>query len=813
MANGGWRECTNWLTRCGAIRSDHKVNWPESTIDDLAHTLRDGVILCNLLNILEPGCLGTKDINQKPQMAQFLCLRNIKTFLQVCQEVFDVKEYDIFDPIILFELSDFFKVIRTLSILSQTPKLQRLHIPGFIVSKPRTLSQEDIYRNINSLDLVSSRSALLDSFHENEYTSYDTHIRNEEIYHDLCAIDIRTSLSISEHPVVPQQIIEKRDYVINELVETEKNYVDVLQTLLKCFIKPLIKIMKEDDFCTIFQGIKELHEIHKDFHLDLIKACSQYSSLRLSDVFLNWKDKFLVYADYCANLTTAQDRIQDICNQNEHINREVNRCQEEANNGKFKLRDILSVPMQRILKYHLLLDKLIHDTPQTHKDLPGLEWAKECMVDIAQYINEVKRDSDTLQIMNDVQKSIVDWDIVGMTELKNYGHLIADGELKIKAHNDQKLKPRYVFIFDQVVLMCKSIRFIGFQSDQYSFKQSLLISQYRLEDYTSRKFLYRENRWSYQFHMVHKSESTVYTFYARSEEQKMKWMKAIQDAMDNIEPSVCNLTSHKFVMQTFDIPTVCYHCSKYLKGCIFQGYKCEECFISVHKSCIPESGRCGLISPQSTTIQNTMFSNRFPADHSNFNQRHRSPDWTRNWSDNDTLTEHLWFVGEMDRDRATNLLESESDGTYLVRIRPQGPTRPVETVYALSLKSNNQVKHMKICERLEDGISSFYLSEKRFFPNLVELVNFYEKNSLSENFTGLDIKLKWPFCRILAIAKYNFSPTESNQLPLKEGCTLKILSKEGDQKGWWKGQIGDKIGFFPKVYVQEHSQCALKISN
>lgn len=120
---------------------------------------------------------------------------------------------------------------------------------------------------------------------------------------------------------------------------------------------------------------------------------------------------------------------------------------------------------------------------------------------------------------------------------------------------------------------------------------------------------------------------------------------------------------------------------------------------------------------------------------------------------------------------------------------------------------------MKICERLEDGISSFYLSEKRFFPNLVELVNFYERNSLSENFTGLDIKLKWPFCRILAIAKYNFSPTESNQLPLKEGCTLKILSKEGDQKGWWKGQIGDKIGFFPKVYVQEHSQYTLKISN
>lgn len=47
---------------------------------------------------------------------------------------------------------------------------------------------------------------------------------------------------------------------------------------------------------------------------------------------------------------------------------------------------------------------------QTHKDLPGLEWAKECMVDIAQYINEVKRDSDTLQIMNDVQVIIINID-------------------------------------------------------------------------------------------------------------------------------------------------------------------------------------------------------------------------------------------------------------------------------------------------------------------------------------------------------------------------------------------------------------------
>lgn len=65
-----------------------------------------------------------------------------------------------------------------------------------------------------------------------------------------------------------------------------------------------------------------------------------------------------------------------------------------------------------------------------------------------------------------------------------------------------------------------------FQSDHYSYKHSIFISQYRLED-TCRKFLSLER----SFNLVHKSESTAYTFYATSEEQKSKSMKAIQDAM------------------------------------------------------------------------------------------------------------------------------------------------------------------------------------------------------------------------------------------------------------------------------------------
>lgn len=65
-----WRRCAAWLTRCGILREDHKANWPQSSIGDLAYTLRDGVLLCNLLVILDPACMDIKEVNQRPQMAQ-----------------------------------------------------------------------------------------------------------------------------------------------------------------------------------------------------------------------------------------------------------------------------------------------------------------------------------------------------------------------------------------------------------------------------------------------------------------------------------------------------------------------------------------------------------------------------------------------------------------------------------------------------------------------------------------------------------------------------------------------------------------------
>ena len=66
-----------------------------------------------------------------------------------------------------------------------------------------------------------------------------------------------------------------------------------------------------------------------------------------------------------------------------------------------------------------------------HEDYSNLQSAYEAMLDVSEYINEVKRDSEQLQIINDIQASITDLPIAHGVALKDYGRLRKDAELKV----------------------------------------------------------------------------------------------------------------------------------------------------------------------------------------------------------------------------------------------------------------------------------------------------------------------------------------------------------------------------------------------
>nr|XP_034300284.1 guanine nucleotide exchange factor VAV2-like isoform X5 [Crassostrea gigas] len=613
MAMEEWRHCVDWLVRCNILPEEHRATQPDASAFDLAQTLRDGVLICHLLNTLSPNSVDLKDFSQRPQLSQFLCLKNIRTFLQSCQSVFGLSTSDLFDPLDLFEVRDFRKVLTTLSKLSKTPIAKRRH-SGFKPPSSRSCDHEyynsledlangfppeqtshrpppprryqddddDIYGNLPDL-------ALHHDLDDNEEI-YD-HVYQEdddEIYEDLCTRNRRES-SISELPPP----VTKRDYCIKELHDTEKNYVDALRMIHLKFNKPLKDIISKADRDVIFAHIEKLLDVHEKFQAELQSACTS-GKPKIGEVFVKYKKSLLLYGNYCSDMPKAQERLEEVTRRNEHIRTQIEACEQKANDGKFKLRDLLHVPMQRVLKYHLLLRELIKQSGKQAEDKDSLEQGLEAMMDLSLYVNEVKRDNETLQLIEEIQSSIGDLQMPANTTLKDYGRLQKDGELKVKNHTDNKIRIRYIFLFDKVMLMCKA-KMVDrlFSGESYSFKEAIILAVYKVQDQqpANRETQRRGDKWNSSFVMGKKDGSNAFSFFAKTEDMKAKWIDAIKLALENASPP----QGINYVMHTFDQPTECSVCGKLLRGVFFQGYKCTDpgSDIAVHKECIGKKPNTG----------------------------------------------------------------------------------------------------------------------------------------------------------------------------------------------------------------------------
>ena len=44
------------------------------------------------------------------------------------------------------------------------------------------------------------------------------------------------------------------------------------------------------------------------------------------------------------------------------------------------------------------------------------------------------------------------------------------------------------------------------------------------------------SRWAFSFHLVHVGNLHAYTMWARTEEDKNKWVAAIREALSNVQP-------------------------------------------------------------------------------------------------------------------------------------------------------------------------------------------------------------------------------------------------------------------------------------
>uniref|UniRef100_A0A8D2ZDG1 Osteoclast-stimulating factor 1 n=1 Tax=Scophthalmus maximus TaxID=52904 RepID=A0A8D2ZDG1_SCOMX len=822
-----WRQCAMWLIDCRVLPENHRVTWGGSQVCDLAQALRDGVLLCQLLNNLLPQAVNLREINLRPQMSQFLCLKNIRTFLGVCQERFHLKKSELFEAFDLFDVRDFAKVIDTLSILSHSSTAIQRGLQPFPLEE--CAADDEIYSGLSDqIDETVDEDEDLYDFVEDEENEGD------EIYEDLMRRD--------EPPETQQKtVIDKRECCLQEIRQTEEKYADTLESILQHFMKPLEKFLQDQDIESIFINIEDLAYTHRKLLEEVRSSVLKYGAKNLHQVFLSYKERLLMYGRYCSQVETATKHLDKLSNTREDVRMKLEECSKRANSGRFSLRDLLMVPMQRVLKYPLLLQELVkHTTDPTDKE--NLRTALDAMRDLAQCVNEVKRDNEIIRQITTFQLSIENT----TQSLALYGRPKIDGELKICSSEKKSKQDRYAFLFDKAMFVCKKK-----SGETFELKEIVELQHYQIRDETTGEK--DKKKWSYLFLLLDCYGRCGYDLYFKTRELKKKWLEQFEMALSNMCPENSTANNHDFQMHCFEETSSCKACSMLLRGIFFQGYRCTRCKMAAHKECLGRVSACGRNSDHSGTRKVTLhlIFDIVVLDHScggfpkmevcqeyyglppppvGFGQQLHlfkgdiveltRADADLAWWEGRNLTvgQMGWFpcqkvqphvpvstihqfAGNMDRTAAKNLLMPRSDGTFLVRQKDGGE-------FAISIKFNMDIRHIKITSA--EGL--YRINDKKAFKGVIEMIQFYQKNSLKEYFKEVDTTLRTPYKQPeqrgsvksfgVARARYDFSARDRSELSLREGDTIKILSKKG-HNGWWRGEVYGRVGLFPANYVEE----------
>ncbi|XP_076805982.1 protein ECT2-like isoform X2 [Clavelina lepadiformis] len=209
-------------------------------------------------------------------------------------------------------------------------------------------------------------------------------------------------------------VTSARYQVAMEFLNTEKNYVGILQTILNLFKKPLDDpnqaggpILASEDMKAIFSSLPEIEAVHRSMNNDLQCLMAKWNDTScIGTLVLKYADEFgRCYPSFVNFFEVSVDTISQ-CEARSarfHAFLKINQAKREC--GRQTLAELLINPVQRLPRIILLLQDIKKHTERensSHPDVASISNALDALKEVMTYINEDKRKTESQRQIFDI---------------------------------------------------------------------------------------------------------------------------------------------------------------------------------------------------------------------------------------------------------------------------------------------------------------------------------------------------------------------------------------------------------------------------
>ncbi|KAH3767964.1 guanine nucleotide exchange factor [Pelomyxa schiedti] len=270
---------------------------------------------------------------------------------------------------------------------------------------------------------------------------------------------------------IPDGVRSRRKNIVDELLATEKTYLEGLTATRDVYMIPLktSDLIDPTTHKQLFSNMETLINLHETFVKDLSALITTWDdSTCLGPVFSPLAGLFVsVYSQY-ANGYGDQLAVLKRLGEDKQWNIFVEKAVAVPICKRRQISDFLITPIQRLPRYVLLLTDLVKSTPDTHPDHQNLAVALSKMRDVATSVNKKQKEMEDRQILLEI-----DSDVSDKLEpfLRPGRSLLERVEIQHqKPKPKAKVKDSTLLLFNDSIVMCAPQRKISLKSEKLRFK-------------------------------------------------------------------------------------------------------------------------------------------------------------------------------------------------------------------------------------------------------------------------------------------------------------------------------------------------------